>query len=342
MNKKQINKTIRQVSNTSSLPLLIFLIISFSVSFLLDFLVNNADYDSPLRNSWVYILIFYLVVYPITMPIIYLVFNKTRGKNTGITIKSSFGKKQRSAGWCFKWMIISIGISSLLGNIADTIFENLLGLAGFHPKQNFQVMYGDWIGLIVFLIAAIIFAPFFEELLFRGLIFRNNRQLGTLFAIIISGLAFGLWHNNYSQLVPASIFGMFFCFVYLKTKSIAVTMIFHFVNNLLCSMRDYSMNFLNQTLKSKDIEFVIHSMFNKHLIPTIIFIITIISGLLIIVSGVILFIIELIRKRKSLHFDKGSLNVNTFKKTAIYLTTPITLVTLIGSVAVLIYNMHIF
>ena len=82
----------------------------------------------------------------------------------------------------------------------------------------------------IFIINALIPA-IAEELMFRGLIFKNNKPLGELFAIIISGLFFGLWHQNLPQVCTTAFMGMFLCFIYLRTKSIFPCMVAHFFNN---------------------------------------------------------------------------------------------------------------
>ena len=90
--------------------------------------------------------------------------------------------------------------------------------------------------------AAIIFAPIVEELLFRG-VFRKFIRKDTIF-IIVSGIAFGLLHaiseasilNVIVMMVPYSLLGCFFAYMYTKTNNIWTNITCHAIWNLLASL----------------------------------------------------------------------------------------------------------
>ena len=87
-----------------------------------------------------------------------------------------------------------------------------------------------------------IFAPFFEELLCRGMILRGllnyKKEDGTngirpVWAIVISAAVFAAIHGNIWQALPAFVIGCVMGLVYYKTGSLKLTMLMHFVNNTL-------------------------------------------------------------------------------------------------------------
>lgn len=80
-----------------------------------------------------------------------------------------------------------------------------------------------------------IFAPIFEEILFRGIILRGmlNAKITPIVAIVISGLIFGMAHLNPWQFVGAGLLGTIFGFVYYRTKSLFLPIILHALNNSL-------------------------------------------------------------------------------------------------------------
>lgn len=80
-----------------------------------------------------------------------------------------------------------------------------------------------------------IFAPIFEEILFRGIILRGmlNSKLSPILAIVISGLIFGMAHLNPWQFVGAGLLGSIFGYVYYRTKSLLLPIILHALNNSL-------------------------------------------------------------------------------------------------------------
>ena len=84
---------------------------------------------------------------------------------------------------------------------------------------------------------SLIYAPFVEELVFRGAfrrIIKNDKWF-----IILSGLSFGLLHtlseatlfNVIIMSLPYSILGGFFAYLYVKTNNVTASMVGHFIHN---------------------------------------------------------------------------------------------------------------
>lgn len=91
------------------------------------------------------------------------------------------------------------------------------------------------------MIATVIFtfvcAPVFEELAFRGVIFQGVRKSGRVAAsIILSSLAFGLFHGNLTQFIYASLLGVFAALLMEVGGSIWLTMLYHLIFNFLGSV----------------------------------------------------------------------------------------------------------
>lgn len=102
----------------------------------------------------------------------------------------------------------------------------------------------------------ILFAPFYEEMIFRGLI------LGGLFAIyskrtavILSSFFFGIWHLKnfamhssealvYEVLYTGLFLGPILAWITLRTKSIWPGVLIHAINNLLSPLSWWVMGFL--------------------------------------------------------------------------------------------------
>ena len=99
MDKKLINKQIKKISNSSSLPLLIFMSVTVAGKYLLNYIYNSASYGSILKNGNVLTAIQYIVIYPILIPILLWIFYRVRGKRRNIRTSDLFAKPQRSAGF---------------------------------------------------------------------------------------------------------------------------------------------------------------------------------------------------------------------------------------------------
>lgn len=89
---------------------------------------------------------------------------------------------------------------------------------------------------VVMIITAVICAPIFEEIVFRGIIQKGliNKGIKPVNAIIIASVIFGLVHANPWQFVGAVLLGCVLGLVYYKTKSLLLPMLLHGFNNL-CS-----------------------------------------------------------------------------------------------------------
>lgn len=86
------------------------------------------------------------------------------------------------------------------------------------------------------ILMAVVMAPLFEEIVFRGIIMKGLINKGTKpkTAIIISAVIFGLVHGNPWQFVGAVLLGSVLGLVYYKTKSLLLPILLHVFNNL-CS-----------------------------------------------------------------------------------------------------------
>lgn len=101
-------------------------------------------------------------------------------------------------------------------------------------KRNFLSMF----------LAAVVFGPFVEELIFRGLIFRLLHNKFKILSHIISALLFGLYHvwtyilflGDFSQLInvlPYFAMGLAFSILYEKTDNIGYPLLLHMLNNFI-------------------------------------------------------------------------------------------------------------
>lgn len=138
----------------------------------------------------------------------------------------------------FSWKSIRYTIGMAL---CAQFITNLI-MIGF--RFAFPTVYDNYVelaeGLDIHVLPAwamifivVIWSPFAEELIFRGMIFRTLRK-GFSFvpAAVISGVAFGVYHMNWVQGVYAGALGILLAYTYEKTNSLAGCYLFHFMFNL--------------------------------------------------------------------------------------------------------------
>ena len=99
-------------------------------------------------------------------------------------------------------------------------------------KAAMEILAGG--PIFVSLLCTAVFAPFFEEWLFRGIVLRGLLgKIKPVWAILVSSLVFGLFHLNLWQAIPAMLMGLLLGYVYWKSGSLKLTMLMHCANNTL-------------------------------------------------------------------------------------------------------------
>jgi membrane protease YdiL (CAAX protease family) len=164
-----------------------------------------------------------------------------------ITLSCWFVVKRKGRGWRelgFKWgdpkktitygglgavgaLVVSLGIMLLI-----ILVIYLLG--GSNPltadAEQVETMAGGQ--LLVSIAVAVIFAPIFEELFFRGMFYPPlRRSLGPTLAVIIDGIIFGALHMQYLSIVSLILVGMILTYVYEKTESLYAPILTHALYN---------------------------------------------------------------------------------------------------------------
>ena len=129
----------------------------------------------------------------------------------------------------YLWSIVTtLGIGMMFNLVNNLLINNLAFM-----KKSYETLQGAFTGgILITLLLVIVNAPFFEEIIFRGIILDGlSKRHSYKKSIIMSALFFGLYHLNMIQFGSAFVLGLFFAYVYLNTKSLKLCMLLHFVNN---------------------------------------------------------------------------------------------------------------
>lgn len=106
------------------------------------------------------------------------------------------------------------------------VFHNLFN----HYSEISNVLLGG--SFIFSLLVTGIFAPIFEEILFRGLIFGELKKITSVkIAILIQALIFGVYHFNFIQSSYAVVIGVILGYVCYKTNSLLSSILLHITFN---------------------------------------------------------------------------------------------------------------
>lgn len=124
---------------------------------------------------------------------------------------------------------VSVGMNFLMGMIPWEQIE------GANVTQDNEAMFG--IPFYVRILAYVVVAPLSEEILFRGIIFRKTKEFIPLWgAILISALAFALYHGNLQQGLYAFVCGVILAWVYHVSDSFWMPVLFHASANLIVNL----------------------------------------------------------------------------------------------------------
>lgn len=92
-----------------------------------------------------------------------------------------------------------------------------------------------WVILVIALIPALA-----EEFLFRGLVQRCfEKGLGPAWAIVLTGIIFGLYHLNPFSFVPLAVIGMYLGFLAYRSNSLWTSVAAHFYNNAIACVATF-------------------------------------------------------------------------------------------------------
>lgn len=158
-----------------------------------------------------------------------------------LRIKYQINLKSFGIKW-YLWLRSSLkALLFYLGFIPILILLTYIGLVycniiGIKPEPHpiIDILKKEKSVLFIYYLitAAVIIAPVFEEILFRGLFYQAlKKQLGFVKAAIISSSLFSLMHFNTAQFLPVLGLGTLFCFIFEYTGSLVPAIVLHIFNN---------------------------------------------------------------------------------------------------------------
>jgi len=126
------------------------------------------------------------------------------------------------------YLIVSFSIATLLSALD-------LRIPGYETQNSYLPLFGtDLVGILIGFIFITIVAPFLEELLFRGFIYRVFlKTWPPALASFLTALLFALVHLQLQSFFPLFLLGLLLNYSYKKTDSVWTAVAFHSLNNLI-------------------------------------------------------------------------------------------------------------
>lgn len=217
---------VRRERMTLGIPLLslasIFLFASLAQVFL--HLLFSLFLPALVAASWYGTLLSALSLYGIAMPFSLLIYRM---------VPSCAPRRQRMSLPVFLGLFAIAIALTYVGNLVGILVNAVIGVITGEPVGNEFAESVSSSSLWENLLTVGILAPIMEEIFFRKLMLDRIAHLGDVPAMLISGIAFGLVHGNFSQFFYAAAVGILFGYIYLRTGRIRYTIALHMCVNLL-------------------------------------------------------------------------------------------------------------
>lgn len=127
-------------------------------------------------------------------------------------------------------VLLIFGLLFSLNSLNEYLIK-LFELMGYQRRGQFVPDVSGWKIVPALLVIAVLPAVM-EEILFRGILLSNAEEgAGSLRAIFLSGFCFALYHGSVEQTLYQFICGCLFAFLALRSRSVAPTVVIHFLNN---------------------------------------------------------------------------------------------------------------
>lgn len=129
-------------------------------------------------------------------------------------------------------VLLIFGLLFSLNSVNEYLIQ-LFELMGYQRRENILPDISGWKIAPALLVIAVLPAVM-EEILFRGMLLNNAEEgAGTVRAIFLSGLCFSLYHGSVEQTIYQFICGCLFAFLAVRARSLAPTVLIHFINNAI-------------------------------------------------------------------------------------------------------------
>lgn len=175
----------------------------------------GAGGDMP---NWMTFLISDVPLYLIAMPVAVVLM----GKSTVIETR----KFNMKPGMFFKLLLMCLPmmwVGSMVGSMLSLALSD-----GEATNRVADLAMQTNIWNVVFLV---ILGPILEEWMFRKQLIDHTRKYGEKTAILLSGLAFGLFHMNLFQFFYAFLLGVMFGYIYMRTSKLRYSTAMHMIIN---------------------------------------------------------------------------------------------------------------
>lgn len=138
-------------------------------------------------------------------------------------------------------LLITFGMMFGLSEL-NNYFVSFLESLGF-TLSEVTLPEKSFLNVFLVVIFVCVLPAFFEEIAFRGVILGGLKNGGKIFAILVSGAIFSLFHMSPVQTIYQFVVGVLYALIVLNGGDWTLTFISHFINNLFIVLNYYFIGF---------------------------------------------------------------------------------------------------
>ncbi len=216
----------RKLLSKAGIALSIFAAVVLGVQTIIEALVRSYRPEYA-KADWYVWLVTAVSIVLIGFPVYALLMRRLPNSPRGEAVKLS------PAGLITIFFICTAAmyITNIFSTVLTILISLIKGEELVNPAAD-AILNGNFYITIIY---AAVIAPVIEELIFRKILLDKLRRFGELPAILMTGIAFGLFHLNLSQFFYATVLGFIFAYVTIRTNTVIYAILLHMMINLLSS-----------------------------------------------------------------------------------------------------------
>lgn len=190
-------------------------------------LIIGEDADEP-TELWAGLLATLIFDAAVAFGVIVLVLGGPRRALATLALRLPRG---RDVGWGFAGLALAWLVLGAYIGIVDLIsVDELEPVSTISEDELFER-----VGLVALTgVLVVLVAPVAEEIIFRGFLLGGlARRFGPVLAALASSLLFAAVHADLGSLIPFTLIGLVFTFVYLRSGSLSSAILAHFLFNVI-------------------------------------------------------------------------------------------------------------
>ena len=185
------------------------------------------------------LLFFTLVTYLVMMLPATVLLIKLSSAWHGSDALSALIPSEKTGAGRFLCAVLTCCFFGFLGNYISAALNYVAEINGMPIPQGPSFPSGNMLTLGLTVITVAVLPALLEELIIRGTVYGFCSHTGPFCCGLISGITFALFHCNFAQFPSAFMFGFMAGYLVCVYKNIWISIVAHFINNLVSCLLSY-------------------------------------------------------------------------------------------------------